>query len=87
MTFIVADVVEGIYMDSKGKGHHGPRKTKSHRSQSGVPGEAGEEINSGRIRRDARLRNRSKEHGLGTSGRVEVRTECGQCSAEDDVLL
>ena len=87
MTFIVADMVEGIYVDSKGKGHHGQRKTKSHRSQSGVPGEEGEEFYSGRIRRDARLRSRSKEHGSGRSGRAELRAEWGQCSAEDDVPL
>ena len=45
-TVIVADEVEGTYVDSNGEGHHGRGKVKNHRSQSGVPGEEGEEIRS-----------------------------------------
>ena len=45
------------------------------------------ENNSVRIRRDARFRKRSKEHGSGRSGRTEFRTECDQCSAKDDISL
>ena len=67
---IVADEVEGTYVDFNCEGHHGRGQVKTHRSQSGVPGEEGEEIKSPkrkiirRIRRDARLRNRSKEHRI-----------------------
>ena len=35
-TGIVADGVEGNYVDSNGEGHHGRGKVKNHRSQSGV---------------------------------------------------
>ena len=35
---------DGIYVDLDGKGHHGRGQVKNHRSQSGVPGEEGEEI-------------------------------------------
>ena len=45
-TGIVADGVEGTYVDLNGEGHHGREQVKNHRSQSGVPGEEGEEINS-----------------------------------------
>ena len=46
------------------------------------------ENNLGRIqRRDARLRERSKERGSGRSGRTELRAECDQCSAKDHISL
>ena len=38
-TSIVADKVEGTYVDLNGEGHHGRGKVKNHRSQSGVPEE------------------------------------------------
>ena len=43
-TFIVADVVEGTYVDSNGKFHQGRGKEQKYRSRRGVPG--GEEIKS-----------------------------------------
>ena len=43
---IVADEVEGTYVDSNGESHHGRGKVSNHRSQSGVQGEEGEEIKS-----------------------------------------
>ena len=93
-TGIVADEVEGTYVYSNGDGHHGQGKVKNHRSQSGVPGEEGEEMKSTKRKvirveseESARLRKRSKEHGSGRSGRTEFRTECDQCSAKDDISL
>ena len=93
-TVIVADEVEGTYVDSNGEGHHGRGKVKNHRSQSGVPGGEGEEIKSPR-RKVIRVESeemqdyvkRSKEHGSGRSGRTEFSTECDQCSAKDDITL
>ena len=41
-TRVVADVVEGIYVDLNGEGHHERVQVKSSRSQSDVPGEEGE---------------------------------------------
>ena len=35
---------DGIYVDLNGEGHHGRGQVKNHRSQSGVPGDEGEEI-------------------------------------------
>ena len=85
-TLIVSDVVESTYVDLNGKGHHGQGKAKKHRSQSGVPGEVGEESKSpeeksfsGRFRRDAGLSKRSKEHGAGISGRAEYRVRSVSC--------
>ena len=43
-TVIVADEVEGTYVDSNGESHHGRGKVKNHRGQSGVQGEEGEEM-------------------------------------------
>ena len=40
-TGIVADEVEGTYVDLNGEGHHGRGKVKNNRSQSGVLGEEG----------------------------------------------
>ena len=46
-----------------------------------------EKNNSGRIRRGARLRKRSKEDGSGRSGRTVFRAECDQRSAEAFVVF
>ena len=48
-TVIVADEVEGTYVDSNGEVHHGRGKVKNHRSQSGVPGG---KVKTLRVRRD-----------------------------------
>ena len=45
-TRIVADRVEGIYVDLDGEGHQERGQVENHRSQSDVPGEAAEEIKS-----------------------------------------
>ena len=45
-TRVVADGVEGIYVDLNGEFHHERGQVKHHRSQSDVPGEEGEEIKS-----------------------------------------
>ena len=45
-TVIVADEVEGTFVDSNGEGHHGRGKVKNHRSESGAQGEEGGEIAS-----------------------------------------
>ena len=47
---MVADEVEGAYVDLNGEGHRGFGKIKNHRSHSGVPGEEGEEVKSPRRR-------------------------------------
>ena len=66
---------------------------KSHRRQSDVPEEGRknqkpeEKKNSGRIRRNAGLRERSEGHGSGGSGRSEFRTDCDRCPAKADVSL
>ena len=41
-TGVVADGVEGIYVDLNGAGHQERGQVKNHRSQSDVPGEEGE---------------------------------------------
>ena len=43
---IVADEVEGTNVDTDCQDHHGRGEVKNHRSQSGVPGQEGEEIKS-----------------------------------------
>ena len=45
-TGIVADEVEGTYVDLNGEGHQERWQVKNHRSQSDVPGEEGEEMKS-----------------------------------------
>ena len=47
-TGVVADGVEGIYVDLDGEGHQERGQVKNHRSQSEVPGEEGEENKSPR---------------------------------------
>ena len=49
--------------------------------------ETEEKSYSGIIRRDARLRKRSKEHGSGRSGRTDFRIEYDQCSAKAVVSM
>ena len=46
-TGIVADGVEGTYVDLNGEGHHGREQVKNHRCQSGVKPEV--KNNPGRI--------------------------------------
>ena len=45
-TRVVADGVEGIYVDLNGEGHQERGQVKNHRSQRDVTGEEGEEIKS-----------------------------------------
>ena len=45
-TRVVADGVEGIYVDLNGEGHQERGQVKNNRSQSDVPGEEGEDIGS-----------------------------------------
>ena len=45
-TGVVADGVEGIYVDLDGEGHQERGQVKNHRRQSDVLGEEGEEIKS-----------------------------------------
>ena len=80
-TRVVADGVEGIFVDLDGEGHQERRQVQNHRSQSGVQGEEGEEIKSPKrkvIRVEPEETQDYVREAKGTDpeeGRTEFRTE------------
>ena len=85
-TVIVADEVEGTYVDSNGEGHHRRGKVKNHRSQSGAQGEGGKKMKSPK-RKVIRVEYEETQDDVREPKSTEFRTECDECSAKAVVSM
>ena len=90
---IVSDAVDGTFADLDGESRHAQEEAKLSRRGREILNE-GEEIrspekesDSGGIRRNTELCERSKEYGTRGRGREDLRTERGECSAKALVSL
>ena len=90
---IVSDAVDGTFADLDGESRHAQEEAKLSRRGREILNE-GEEIrspkkesDSGGIRRNTELCERSKGYGTRGRERVDVRTERGECSAKALVSL